>query len=301
MLSKSSDVIGSILTAPDGKVGPLSDFLFDDAKWQVRWGKVNAGSEMDQRELLVRSSHLGHPNHDSHELPVDLTRSTFATALYRDYGVQPYWQDEGSRGAEPPDSTQTRTPAAMATPQSISPVTHETLGTEPTQGRPERPATVQPAAGTEMRSAQGPVDDRAIAENMPLSAMTPGERAGTITQADMIGDLHSISDTVGYYIDAEGGSVGHIDGFVLDEDTWAVRYLIVDTKNWMPGKKVLIDPRWVDEVDSEQKHLKVGRVKREQIKQAPKFDSSKPIERDYEKQLYEHYQSAPYWEERSTV
>ena len=49
-------------------------------------------------------------------------------------------------------------------------------------------------------------------------------------------------------IQAADGELGHVADFVIDDRTWAIRYIIIDTRNWWPGKKVLISPKWIERV-----------------------------------------------------
>ena len=52
----------------------------------------------------------------------------------------------------------------------------------------------------------------------------------------------------GHHIQATDGEIGHVEDFIIDDETWAIRYLIVDTQNWWPGKKVLVSPQWIERV-----------------------------------------------------
>ena len=60
--------------------------------------------------------------------------------------------------------------------------------------------------------------------------------------------LRGAKEVMGYYIEATDGDIGHVDDFVVDDDTWEIRYMVVDTKNWWPGKKVLVAPEWIERV-----------------------------------------------------
>jgi sporulation protein YlmC with PRC-barrel domain len=60
--------------------------------------------------------------------------------------------------------------------------------------------------------------------------------------------LRSTREVTGYYIQAEDGQIGHVEDFIVDDDTWIIRYLVINTRNWLPGKKVLVAPQWVDRV-----------------------------------------------------
>jgi len=106
--------------------------------------------------------------------------------------------------------------------------------------------------------------------------------------------LRSREEVTGYHIDASDGEIGHVDGFVVDDEAWAIRYIEVATRNWWPGKKVLISPAWIERVSWTDSKVYVG-LSREAIKNGPEYVESKPITREYENQLYVHYGRPPYW------
>ena len=97
-------------------------------------------------------------------------------------------------------------------------------------------------------------------------------RAEKIQQGWKAWDSHlrSTHDVSGHYIQATDGEIGHVDDFIIDEETWAIRYLIIDTRNLWPGKKVLISPRWIERVSWDESNVFVN-VLREAIKQAPEY------------------------------
>ena len=108
--------------------------------------------------------------------------------------------------------------------------------------------------------------------------------------------LRSTGAVEGYHIEAQDGEIGHMARFVIDDETWAVRYLEVATKNWWPGKHVLLSPGWVDSVSWEESRVYVG-VTREAIQSCPEYTDMLPITREYENKLYFHYGRPPYWTE----
>jgi hypothetical protein len=106
--------------------------------------------------------------------------------------------------------------------------------------------------------------------------------------------LRSSEAVTGYNIEAADGEIGHVDGFVVDEEPWAIRYIEVATRNWWPGKKVLVSPAWIERVSWADSKVYVG-LSREAIKDAPEYVESMPITREYENRLYFHYGRPPYW------
>jgi hypothetical protein len=61
--------------------------------------------------------------------------------------------------------------------------------------------------------------------------------------------LHRLSRIRGFHVRASDGAMGHVDDFIVDESSWEIRYLVVDTSNWMGGKWVAISPASVTRVE----------------------------------------------------
>jgi hypothetical protein len=106
--------------------------------------------------------------------------------------------------------------------------------------------------------------------------------------------LRSSEAVIGYNIEAADGEIGHLNGFIVDDEAWAIRYIEVATRNWWPGKKVLVSPAWIERVTWTESKVCVG-LSREAIQKGPEYTESSPITRDYENQLYLHYGRPPYW------
>lgn len=129
---------------------------------------------------------------------------------------------------------------------------------------------------------------------VPPRTVPPQAPADKIRQESEDSHLRSAEGVTGYHLDAHGGEIGHVDGFVVDDNTWAVRYIEVATRNWWPGKKVLVSPAWIDHVSWMQSKAYIG-LTREAIQDAPPYVDSDPITREYEDRLYAHYGRPPYW------
>ena len=107
-------------------------------------------------------------------------------------------------------------------------------------------------------------------------------------------NLRSTNDVTGHHIQATDGEIGHVEDFIIDDETWAIRYLIIDTKNWWPGKKVLVSPQWIDRVSWTESKVFVD-LSREMIKQSPEYTEESLLTRDYEAGLHKHYNRQGYW------
>lgn len=100
--------------------------------------------------------------------------------------------------------------------------------------------------------------------------------------------LRSVKEVKGYAIAAVDGDIGHLEDFIIDDTMWAIRYLVIDTRNWLPGRKVLISPDWVEEVYWAGQKVNVNKTK-DSIENSPEYDPNQPVNLAYEARLYDYY------------
>jgi hypothetical protein len=131
----------------------------------------------------------------------------------------------------------------------------------------------------------------------PADALAPSARRPRAEDVPPAADpdLHSVRAVTGYYLEAEDGRIGHVEDFLVDFGDWAIRYMVVDTRSWLPGAKVLVSPEWIDQVSWADATVYVN-VHRERIRHSPAYDPRRPIDRDYERGLYDYYGRPRYWE-----
>ncbi len=110
------------------------------------------------------------------------------------------------------------------------------------------------------------------------------------------GDVHlrSAGKVRGYRVQGSDDAIGHVDDFIFDDETWAVRYLVVDTSRWWVGKKVLVSPHWASQVSWEERRVYVE-LTRQEIKDSPEWSETAAIDRAFEARLHEHYGRPGYW------
>ena len=84
--------------------------------------------------------------------------------------------------------------------------------------------------------------------------------------------LRSIRKSTGYHLHARDGEIGHVDDFLIGQESWRIRYLLVDTSNWIGGRSVIVSPEKVDGIDKDKGLLYVG-ADRKAIKEAPELES----------------------------
>ena len=100
--------------------------------------------------------------------------------------------------------------------------------------------------------------------------------------------LRSVHEVAGYHIHAQDGEIGHVEDFLVDDEAWSIRYLLVDTSNWIGGRTVLIAPEWARRIDWSRQKVHVE-VTREAVKQSPDYDPGAGIDPAYEERLADVY------------
>jgi hypothetical protein len=131
----------------------------------------------------------------------------------------------------------------------------------------------------------------------PVTPVPPLELAEPIDTANLsLGDDHlrSLREVRGYHIAAADGEIGHLDDLVIDDDDWSIRYLVVDTRNWLPAHRVILSPHWTQDVDWAERLVKVD-LDRDQVRRCPPYDAGVTIQREYEERLHDHYGKDRYW------
>ena len=270
------------IQASDGSIGHARDFFFDDESWVVRYLVVETGSWLTDRKVLISPISIGHVEAGRKVVTVLLTREQVKNSPDIDtdmpvsrqhevrylnyYGYPYYWGGGGlwGEGAFPSlmlSDIDSREGEAAYEQQQIK------------LSEPERERELR--------------DDRANRGHVPRK----GEQASPRHDDP---HLRSCRSVVGHEIQATDGLIGHVTGFVVDEDTWAIRYLIVETSHWLSGHKVLIVPDWISSVNWFESTVTVA-LSRAAVKESPHFESTAELDREQEVGLYKHYDRSGYW------
>lgn len=257
MLRSASKLKNFRILASDGEVGKVKDIYFDDQSWTVRYFIVDTGTWLKSRQVLVSPVAVSQARWEQQALDVTLTRQQ----VHNSPGID----------ADKPVSRQQETSLVQY------------------YGWPmywEGYFAAYPPVGMAM----------------PLQPAMPGMGPATIAaetavvQRQQKGDPHlrSQRELVGYDIHAINGDAGHVDDMLVEDGQWIMRYIVVDTRNWLPGRRVLISPQWVLSVDWLRRKVGVDLLKKE-IKQAPVFDPTQEVTRQYEDAVFEYYGRDKYW------
>ena len=89
-----------------------------------------------------------------------------------------------------------------------------------------------------------------------------------------------------------------VDGALVTTDKiyvgWIIRWLVVDTGNWLPGRKVLLPLSALGHPDQTLRHFPV-KLTMQQVKDSPDVDTDQPVSRQIEAHVYNSYGWDPYW------
>lgn len=107
------------------------------------------------------------------------------------------------------------------------------------------------------------------ARREPLS---PNGKATATAEPAAVARLRSTEEIKGFHIQASDGEIGHVDDLLIGEESWRIRYLLVDTSNWIGGRSVLVATDVVETIDPEAGKLRVT-DSREDIRNSPTYDS----------------------------
>ncbi|MCE5278511.1 MAG: PRC-barrel domain-containing protein [Planctomycetaceae bacterium] len=117
----------------------------------------------------------------------------------------------------------------------------------------------------------------------------------TEDQARSDPNLRSMRDTIHLTLHATDGDAGRVHDFIVQSDDWVIRYMVADIGHLLSGKKVLVSPAWIRDVDWTERAVYVD-LEQSAIREGPPFDYETPVNREYEVRLYDFYGRPVYWE-----
>jgi hypothetical protein len=261
MLRKSTDLERFVIAATDGTVGHIEDFYFDDGAWVIRYLVVGTGTWLSSRKVLISPIAVGHPDWAAKLLPVSITKEQVKNCPDIDTN-KPVSRYHESQYLE-----------HYGYPYYWVGTGIWGQGAYPSMMLPGFTPTVQ-AQRLRMEHVQARAEVRRLQDSDP--------------------HLRSYNEVMKYHIHATDGDIGHVRAMLLDEKTWAIRYLIVDTSNWWLGHQVLVAPQWIQNVSWPDAKVSVG-LTREAVKSPPPYEPAEQLDREQEAGIYTHYRRTGYW------
>lgn len=255
MLHNVRELKGYAVGASDGELGTVEDLYFDDRRWVIRYMVVETGGWLRRRKVLISPRSVTGVTWDDGVMNVNLTRQQVT--------------DSPSIDTDKPVSRQ-----------------HETDFYN-YYGYPNYWEGANPRVpGMDPMPWVGASPELAPASSRPQDDALMREQQGRLDQERESADSHlrSSNEVVGYEIMATNGPIGSAEAFVFDDESWAIRHMVVDTRKWLPGKHVLLSPAWIDHV-SWAEHEVYLKVARRAVETSPEYDASRPLSRDDEAAL----------------
>lgn len=237
MIGSINALEGWRVVGRDGDLGTLRDLYFDDERWAIRYLIVRTGTWLFGRDALVSPVFARNIDNRDGAFHVDLTRAQIERAPDID--------------TRQPVSRQLE--ARYASYYDYPPYWAYGLGGGALWGWGPLPtSTIEPRIREEM-----------IAREMQEREKRRHEGADE--------HLRSAKEVIGYHVEASDGPIGHVEDFLFDEQSWAIRYVVMDTRNWWPGKHVVLSPQRFKSVSWAERTVSVD-LTRDAIRESPEFD-----------------------------
>jgi hypothetical protein len=263
MLRTVNELDQFVVESADGRIGQVVDFYFDDAFWAVRFLVVRTDDWLAGRKVLISPLAIGRPDASAKTLPAAVTREQVRMSpdidTHKPVSRQHEVENYGYYGYP------------------------FYWGGSGMWGNSTLPALMLAA----QRGDESAGLTRKQQEFVEAQAAFHRQR----------GDdphLRSCRAISGYHLQASDGEIGHVEGFVVDDESWAIRYLIVNTSDWWLGHQVLIAPPWIADINWIDATVSVE-LTRQAVKDAPRYDGKTLPDRVQERGLHEHYGRAVYW------
>jgi hypothetical protein len=261
MLRNLHDLHDFALHATDGDIGHVKDFYIDDRAWVIRYLVVETGGWLSSRKVLVSPIAVGDPDWQEKLLPVSITREQV--------------NDSPDIDTDKPVSRQHES-------ELLAYYTYPLYWSGPgLWGSATHPNLVMPEFVSTPSVIQPQTDSADV-----VAPATQHNSDDT--------HLRSCNVVMGYHIHASDGEIGHVQGMLVDDETWAIRYLVVNTSNWWIGHQVLIAPESISDVSWFDGMVSLN-VTRQKVKDAPPYDASFQVDRMHEVSVYKHYGHTAYW------
>ena len=263
MLRSIKEIEKYSIIATDGEIGKAYDFYFDDLKWTIRYLVVETGGWLSKKQVLISPYSINKTDWKEKKLSLNLTKKQIE---------------------ESPDVS---TDEPVSRQNEIDLMKYYNWPGYWDWGEAGMPYT--PGAASFM--ASGPILNAGDV-NSGLN-----DEGLETPRNEKKGDPHlrSCREIIDYSIQASDKETGHVEDFILDDGTWIIRYIVVDTGSWLTGgRKFLVAPHWIEKVQWADSMVHVV-LNSENILSSPPYDASRTLNRDYEELLYEHYGLPKYW------
>ncbi len=231
-------LVGNSMEATDGEIGSIQSIYFNDKNWAIRFLVVKTGSWLFGRSVLISPVAVLRTDWEGKGIPVNLTKAQVSNS---------------------PDTDMHKTVSRQ----------HEVELYEHYSWQPYWGSGFY-AGGLWGVMPPAPLFDEGILK----------ETDSTEIEENKIDDLHlrGTEQVTGYHIQATDGEAGHVHDFIIDDESWQILYFIIDTHNFIGGKKVLLDVKNITDIQWENAkiilNISIEAVKDCRLFDAAQFDNS---------------------------
>ncbi len=264
MLRSMNDLEDYAIRATDGTIGHVKDCYFDDRAWVIRYLVVDTGSWLSSRKVLISPISIGHANWAEKVLPVSITREQVKNS---------------------PDIDTDKPVSRQHEMRYLGYYGYPSYW----DGAGIWGGGMYPGM---LASEYGGVVAAPYAAQPAIEEAYARAFEGQHQNDDP--HLRSCMEVVDYHIHATDGDIGHVQRVLVDEETWAIRYLVVNTSNWWLGHQVIVAPQWIRDVNWSDATVSVN-LTRQSVQDAPPYESTAQLDRAQEMAVYKHYERAGYW------
>ncbi len=242
-------LLGYTIKGTDGEIGKVEEFYFDDRTSTIRYMVVKTGGWFSGKKVLISPEAFQKPEWDSETFSVNLSEEKIKNS---------------------PD---------IDTDKPVSGQQEELM-----RGYYSWPGYYGYGYGIGYGGfgMWGYPAVEESAEEKQMKQMKDTEHANDNPH------LRSTHEVTGYDIHATDGDIGEVEDFIIDDATWKIHFLVVETGNWFSGKKVLISPQWIKDVKWQEQKVTINHSK-DEVKNSPEYDSSQPVNDTYEHSLHGYY------------
>jgi sporulation protein YlmC with PRC-barrel domain len=253
MLRSLKELFGYDIQAADGEIGKVNDFYFNEKEWTTRYLVIDTGPWFLGDKVLVVPSALGKPNWAAESFPVDLTREQIK------------------------ESPNVNTALPISKQKQIALHEYFRWPSYWNTAAPISTSALPSVTPTFKNDTPEKDHKRKVFEHMMQQNAT----------------LRSAKEVIGYRVKGEDGGLGRVDDIILDDETWKLVYLVLDTSSILQnGKKTLIAIPWIKWISYKGQEVQLE-LRQQIITESPPYDPETPITRSYEEVIYD-YHGRPY-------
>lgn len=264
MLISLREVTGYEMHSRDGKIGIASDFLFDQKSWFIK-SIVDKSGKVFSKELLFSAGSIGGLDMQEKILHMDLDNEQIKHSprlTVRDVlNPERFLPMDDNKVVFHSDWLNNWNSMRLTV-----------------LGKQKKYATTKILNSSDLLHQEAMKDASLFVRN----------------DDEEIPTLQSSAMTFGFKISSRNGDMGYMQDFIVNDEDWSIKFLVINTKRNFSGKKILVSPEAIDWISWRRKHVSVD-MEKEKLAGCPHFDMSFPLNPELQSAIQEKYECHQYW------